>query len=246
MAHTRLLFPETISPGAVLELGSEQARYVGRVLRSKPGDRLSVFNGDDGEWNAELVRIGKNDATLRVLDRLETRTESPLDIHLVQGISRGERMDFVMQKATELGVRRITPVLTDHGMVRLSGDRLIKRQGHWQAVANSACEQCGRVRPPLVDRPVRLNDWFGENRNSEALQLILRPQAGKPLSGYAAPATTLCLLIGPEGGFSAREYEDAQVAGFRAVELGPRVLRTETAAVTALALAQSLWGDLQA
>ncbi len=245
MTHTRLYYPDRISDGAVLALGSEQARYVGRVLRSKPGDRLSVFNGDDGEWRAEITRIGKNDATLAVLDRLETTTESPLDIHLVQGISRGERMDFVMQKATELGVRHITPVLADHGMVRLADDRAAKRQAHWQSVANSACEQCGRVRPPTVDLPIRLNDWFGEHHEQEAMRLILRPHGGKPLSSCAAPTGTLCLLVGPEGGFSPREYEDAEVSGFQAVALGPRVLRTETAAITALALAQSLWGDLQ-
>ncbi len=246
VSHTRLYFPHPISHGAVLELGSDQARYVGRVLRSKPGDRLSVFNGDDGEWQTELVRIGKNDATLRVLEPLDPSTESPLDLHLVQGISRGERMDIVMQKATELGVRRVTPVLADHGMVRLTSERAAKRQAHWQSVANSACEQCGRIRPPRVDLPLRLNDWFGEQRDYDALKLILKPQAGTPLAAVEAPTGTLCFLTGPEGGFSAREYDDAAAAGFLAVELGPRVLRTETAAITALALAQSLWGDLQA
>ena len=246
MTHTRLYFPAPIADGAQLELGTEQARYVGRVLRAKPGDTVSVFNGDDGEWHAELTRIGKNDASLQVLSRMQTQTESPLDIHLVQGISRGERMDFVMQKATELGVTRITPVLTDHGMVRLAGDRISKRQRHWQSIANSACEQSGRVNPPVVDLPVRLNDWFGEAQDAGATRLILRPKAGTPLAGLDAPAAAVCLMIGPEGGFSPREYEDAGIAGFAAVELGPRVLRTETAAVTALAIVQSRWGDLQA
>ncbi|MDJ0758797.1 MAG: 16S rRNA (uracil(1498)-N(3))-methyltransferase [Woeseiaceae bacterium] len=245
MSHTRLHFPHPISDGAILELGSDQARYVGRVLRSKPGDQLSVFNGDDGEWQTELVRIRKSDATLRVLHRLNPATESPLALHLVQGISRGDRMDFVMQKATELGVKRLTPVLADHGMVRLTSERAARRQAHWQSIANSACEQCGRVSPPVVDQPLRLNDWFGEQRDYDASRLILRPQAGTPLSAVAAPAGALCLLVGPEGGFSPREYDDAAAAGFSPVDLGPRVLRTETAAVTALALAQSLWGDLQ-
>ena len=228
-----------------MKLGADQARYVGRVLRSKPGDDVSVFNADDGEWRAVIERIGKNDATLRVAERLVTDTESPLAVHLVQGVSRGERMDFVVQKATELGVTRITPVLTDHGMVRLSGERLEKRRAHWQSVAVSACEQSGRTRPPGVDAPVRLNDWFGQAADSDALRLILKPGAAATLAGRAAPSSGLCVLIGPEGGFSEREYEDATIAGFEAVGLGPRVLRTETAAVAAVTIAQSLWGDLQ-
>lgn len=245
MSHTRLHFDDPISAGALLKLGAEQARYVGRVLRSKPGDGVAVFNADDGEWRAVIERIGKNDATLRVTEQLASATESPLALHLVQGVSRGERMDFVVQKATELGVTRITPVLTDHGMVRLSGDRLKKRRAHWQSVAISACEQSGRIRPPSVDAPVRLNDWFGQCASGDAVRLVLKPGANCALVDSAAPASALCLLIGPEGGFSEREYEDAAIAGFAAVGLGPRVLRTETAAVAAVAIAQSKWGDLQ-
>jgi 16S rRNA (uracil1498-N3)-methyltransferase len=246
VSNTRLYYDAAITAGASLQLGTEQARYVGRVLRAKPGQQVSVFNGDDGEWLAEIESIGKNDATLHIISSTSVATESPLDIHLVQGVSRGERMDFVMQKATELGVKRISPVLSDHGMVRLDGNRAIKRQGHWQSIANSACEQCGRIRPPLVDAPIRLNDWFGRGPAKTATQLILRPDSGKPLASFAAAEKSLCLLVGPEGGFSAREYEDAEVAGFSPVSLGPRILRTETAAVAVLTLAQSLWGDLQA
>lgn len=245
MSRTRLHFDNPITAGALVKLGAEQARYVGRVLRSKPGDEISLFNADDGEWRSVIERIGKNDAALRVVGRIETDTESALAIHLVQGVSRGERMDFVMQKATELGVTRITPVLTDHGMVRLSGDRATKRRAHWQSVAVSACEQSGRIRPPAVETPVRLNDWFGAGASSDATRLVLKPGASDVLGAHDPPSSGLCLLVGPEGGFSDREYEDAGIAGFKACGLGPRVLRTETAAVVAIAIAQSMWGDLQ-
>jgi len=241
---------QTLAPGSELRLGEEPARYLGRVLRLNNGDTIHVFNGDDGEWSAEIRRLGKSEVTLVVHDGVERHTESGLKVHLVQGISRGERMDFVMQKATELGVKRITPVLTDFGVVKLDDKRAAKRRDHWQRVAASACEQSGRIRPPLVDTPLALNDWFGNTRDRnggdrDGSDLILRPGAGNPLGSLGAPQTKLCLLIGPEGGFSEREYADADIGGFEAATLGPRILRTETAAVAAIAIAQSLWGDLK-
>ena len=240
---TRLFVSAALGNGAGLELAGEQARYLGRVLRARVGDRISVFNGDDGEWSAEILAITKGTVRLALIGPVPNEAESPLKVHLVQGISRGERMDFVVQKATELGVKRITPVLTDYGVVRLDGRRAEKRRVHWQRIAESACEQCGRVRPPLVDAPIALNRWFGEF-SGDSTQYVLQPGAGKPLDDNQAPTTKVCLLIGPEGGFSDREYGDAAAAGFDAVSLGPRVLRTETAAVTALTIVQSLWGDL--
>jgi len=162
----------------------------------------------------------------------------------VQGISRGERMDFVVQKATELGVKRISPVLTHHGVVKLDAQRATRRRDHWQSIAESACEQAGRSRPPLIDQPMPLNAWFGARTKETDTDLILRPGATAVLASLAAPVTKVCLLIGPEGGFSDTEYEDAQIAGFNAVSVGPRILRTETAAIAAIAVVQSLWGDL--
>ena len=153
-------------------------------------------------------------------------------------------MDWVVQKATELGVKRITPVLTEYGMVKLDEKRAAKRRDHWQAVAESACEQSGRIRPPLIDAPVALNTWFGMGPSETDTDLILRPGATTALASIKAPSTKVCLLIGPEGGFSHQEYDDADLAGFTAVSLGPRVLRTETAALAAITVAQSLWGDL--
>ncbi len=244
MSLRRIFVADRIAAGAELRLGEDAARYLGRVLRLRVDETVHVFNGEDGEWLARISRIGKNQVMLVVSEKIRNDAESQLRTHLVQGISRGERMDFVVQKATELGVKRVTPVLTDHGVVKLDSARASKRREHWQRVAEHACEQCGRFRPPLIDAPLPLRDWFGGTRDRDTTELILHPQAAASLSGLESPQTKLCLLTGPEGGFSDREYEDAAVAGFKAVSLGPRILRTETAAVAALSIAQSLWGDL--
>lgn len=214
-------------------------------MRARVGDDVSVFNGDGPEWPAQIVAIAKNRVTLQLGDSALTGTESPLKVHLVQGISRGERMDFVVQKATELGVKRISPVLTEYGVVKLSAERAEKRREHWQKIAASACEQSGRTRLPLIDAPIGLKSWFGRKPEKVDAELILAPCAATPLASIAAPQTKACILIGPEGGFSDNEYDDANAAGFTAVSLGPRILRTETAAPAALAVMQSLWGDLR-
>lgn len=244
MALTRLFVNDTLSPGQELQLDGEQARYVGRVLRLRVGDHLTVFNGRGGEFTATATRISKSAAMLLVGEQSDTRSESPLKVHLVQGVSRGERMDLVVQKATELGVKRISPVLTEYGVVKLDKARAAKRRDHWQSVAESACEQSGRTRPPLVDAPMALNAWFGARPKDADTDLILRPGAATALTSMAAPTTKVCLLVGSEGGFSDKEYDDANAAEFTAVSLGPRILRTETAAIAALAVVQSLWGDL--
>jgi len=244
MTYTRLFINDELRSGQELKLGSEKARYIGRVLRLRVGDSVTVFNGRDGEFGATTASIKRNAAVLLVGERLDTVTESPLKLHLVQGVSRGERMDFVVQKATELGVKRISGVLTQHGVVRLDATRAAKRRDHWQSIAESACEQSGRTRPPLIDPITDINDWFGARAKETDTDLLLRPCANTALASVTAPATKVCLLIGPEGGFSDKEYDDAEAAGFAAVSLGPRILRTETAALTALTIAQTLWGDL--
>jgi len=242
---TRLFVSEALINGTVVVVEGDRARYLGRVLRLRTGDPITVFDGTGPEWPATIENMTKSTVTLQVGDSREAGTESPLKIHLVQGVSRGERMDFVVQKATELGVKRITPVLTEYGVVKLDGDRAAKRREHWAGVAVSACEQSGRTRPPLIDAPISLKQWFGAKPAGADVDLILRPGAGTPLAGATAPATKACILVGPEGGFSDTEYEDAEVAGFDAVSLGPRILRTETAAAAALAIMQSVWGDLR-
>jgi len=241
---TRLFVSGQLINGAELLVDGDRARYLGRALRLRVGDEIIVFNGEGPEWTATIDAMTKSTATLRICDSYEAGTESPLKIHLVQGVSRGERMDYVVQKATELGIKRITPVLTEYGVVKFDEKRAAKRREHWEHIAVSACEQCGRTRLPLIDSPMSLKDWFGSKPNDVDAELILRPGAPVGLTGIEAPTTKVCVLIGPEGGFSETEYEDATIADFDAVSLGPRVLRTETAAVAALSVLQSRWGDL--
>ena len=240
---TRLFVSGDLINGAEILIEGDRARYLGRVLRLRVGDEVVVFNGAGPEWAASIAAMTKTTATLEVGESTDAATESPLKIHLVQGISRGERMDYVVQKATELGVKRITPVFTEYGVVKLDEKRAAKRRDHWEGVAASACEQCGRTRLPLIDAPLPLKSWFGMKPADADVDLVLAPGAGTPLATVPAPGTKVCILIGPEGGFSQVEYEDADVSGFQAVSLGPRILRTETAAAAALAVMQASWGD---
>ena len=242
---TRLFVSRALINDTEIELDGDQARYLSRALRARVGDRLNLFDGNGAEWTAAILQISKNTVTLRIDDSHEAGTESPLSVHLVQGISRGERMDFVVQKATELGVKRITPVLTEYSMVKLDGSRAEKRRDHWQRIATSASEQSGRVRLPLIDTPIPLKNWLGDKPQRIDTELILKPGAAATLPSLRPPETKICVLVGPEGGFSDSEYEDAEISGFKAVSLGPRVLRTETAAIATLAMLQSLWGDLR-
>lgn len=242
---TRLFIPDNIHAGSVHILPPEQARYLGKVLRLKTGDEVAVFNGDCGEWRARITSFTRKAVTVEAIEARDRNVESPLSVWLVQGLSRGDRMDTVVQKATELGVDRITPVLTHRGTVKLDGSRIEKRRQHFQGIANSACEQSGRTRPPSVDAPIGLNDWLGQATLPNT-RFILDPRSGAPLTdGQGPDDRRLCLLVGPEGGFSEREEEDAAIAGFAPVSLGPRVLRTETAAIAAMAAVQLYWGDLQ-
>jgi 16S rRNA (uracil1498-N3)-methyltransferase len=245
MRQTRLYIEGEYATGSELEVGTEKARYLGRVLRLRVGDPVIVFNGTGAAYSAEIAAFSRSGATLGVRDAITTGSESPLKVHLVQGISRGERMDFVVQKATELGVKRITPLLTERGVVKLDRTRAEKRRQHWQKVAASACEQCGRVRLPLLDAPERLDAWLSAKPRHAELDVILRPGATQSLSTIDKPASKICILIGPEGGFSDAECQLADTARFVPVSLGPRVLRTETAAAAALAILQARWGDLR-
>ncbi len=244
MPKVRLYIPAPVTAEAIQELNAEQAHYLGRVLRMKPGGALTVFDGVGAEYPATVESVGKTSARLGVGERHVEDRESPRDLRLIQGVSRGERMDFVVQKATELGVTVIQPVITARTVVRLSGDRRARRHAHWQRVAISACEQCGRNRLPEVAAPVSLNDYLG--RDSEAaLRATLSPLATTRLADAPAPGDgSADLLIGPEGGLDDEERELARQAGFQAYSLGPRVLRSETAALAALAIAQTLWGDI--
>lgn len=227
--------------GGDVVLPEGPARHVARVLRLAEGAHVQLFDGAGLEARAVLVEASRK----RVVARIEAveagRGESPLTVHLGQAISKGDRMDYAIQKAVELGVAAITPLYTEHGDVRLKGEREAKKLGHWQAVAASACEQCGRAVVPTVYPPRFLAEWLAERR--EVLRLVLHPASQGALERTGAPGSA-ALLIGPEGGLSASEVEAATAAGFAPLSLGPRILRTETAPVVALALLQYRFGDL--
>lgn len=233
-----LLYRRPLSLGEH-ELPEAQAHYIGRVLRMAEGDALQLFDGSGNEFRGKLLEVGKKRVVVQLDESFAGQVESPLQIHLGQGLSRGERMDWAIQKATELGVNEITPIFSERCEVRLKDERADKRLSHWRQVAASACEQCGRSRVPVIHPPVLLADWIKQTQAD--LKLVLHPVA-EPLVSHAKPAT-LAFLIGPEGGLSDAEVDQAQGAGFLPARLGPRVLRTETAPVVALAVAQQLWGD---
>ena len=221
------------------ELPEAQAHYIGRVLRHAAGDAVQLFDGSGQEYLGALIEVGKKAVRVELREQLAGQAESPLRIHLGQGLSRGERMDWAIQKATELGVSEITPIVSERCEVRLKDERADKRLAHWRQVAISACEQCGRSVLPVIHAPIILAEWQGHVQAE--LKLVLHPVAA-PLESHARPHS-LAFLIGPEGGLSEAEVEQAKAAGFHAARLGPRVLRTETAPVVALAVAQQLWGD---
>jgi 16S rRNA (uracil1498-N3)-methyltransferase len=243
MSKTRLFCPAPLRPDCRFTLDAGQTRYLARALRLRAGEKLTVFDGSGGEYLAEIVRIGKRGADIQTGALLGASMESPLQIRLLQGLSKGDRMDTVVQKATELGVQRISPLLTDHSVVKIDGQRATRRREHWQKIAQSACEQCGRNIVPAIDEAISLNHWFDQNRDESGTRLVFRPKAATPLSSVGRPTAVLTILIGPEGGFSSAEYECAAAAGFGEVSLGPRVLRTETATIAAVSAAQTLWGD---
>lgn len=225
-----------------LSLADELAHYIGRVLRLAPGAPVQIFNGSGQEWPGEVLEVSKRQVNLRLAAAIPGMPESPLQVHLGQAMSRGERMDWAIQKAVELGVDEITPLFTERCEVKLQGERADKRQAHWQQIAVSACEQCGRSVVPRVNAPIALAHWL-DGLECE-LKLVLHHRSEQNLQALAAPAS-LGLLIGPEGGLSADEISLAQTSGFLPARFGPRVLRTETAPVVALTLAQQWWGDLR-
>ncbi len=225
--------------GATLALTAEASHYVARVLRLKVDDPVQVFNSRDGEFQARLVSVTRQAVTVKLLEAVSNASDPVYPVHLGLGLSRGERFDYAIQKSTELGVTRITPLITTFCEVRLNADRQQKKMQHWQKVVISACEQCGRSKVPLVDAPTDLLPWLEAHPGG----LLLDAGTG---SGFPAdpPGDSVNLLIGPEGGLSSEEREAAFRSAYQAVRLGPRVLRTETAPVVALTLVQYLYGDL--
>lgn len=242
---SRIYFPAGIPAHGRAELAPEQAHHATRVLRLGPGDALTLFDGRGREFAARIARISKSGVTIDVGECRAVDRESPLAVTLAQAISSGERMDYTVQKAVELGTSLIQPLVTERGVVRLEPARASRRRAHWQSIAIAACEQCGRNCVPPVAPIVALRDWLGGLGASPSLRIVLSPRGALALGALPAPGPGAMLLAGPEGGLTAEEQRDAERHGFTAVRLGPRVLRTETAAVAALAAMQALWGDFR-
>jgi len=241
---TRIYFPSEIPVHGECMLPPDQAHHVARVLRLAVGEAVTLFDGEGAEYSAVIVRIAKPGVTLNVGERRAVDRESPLQVVLAQAISSGERMDYTVQKTVELGVARIQPLGSGRSVVRLDGSRAEKRVAHWRAIAIAACEQCGRNRVPPVLPVLSFSAWLGRGTEHDGVRVMLSPHAQVNLRDLPRPSAMVTLLAGPEGGYSLEEQRDAEIAGFTPVRLGPRVLRTETAAVAALAAMQTLWGDL--
>lgn len=243
MAIPRVFTDQTIAAGAEIGLEPGPSHHLLKVLRLKPGAGLRLFNGRGGSFAAVLSGHRGQEVRVAVSDFDPADDASPLAIELAIGVSRGERMDWVVQKAVELGASAIRPLITERTEVRLAGERRDKKLGHWRQIAIAACEQCGRNRLPDIHAPQPLADWLPA---AAGLRLVLAPGATTALAGIeATEPDAVTLLIGPEGGLSAAEVDAAIAAGFQAVGLGPRVLRTETAPLAALAICQARWGDFR-
>lgn len=240
----RVYVPQPLHPGREVELPVQAGEHLVRVLRLERGHPLRLFNGDGAEYGGEIASLAKRAVTARVLEAHEAPAlESPLRVTLAQGIARGEKMDWILQKATELGVARIVPLVTDRTEVRLDAERAERRLAHWHAVLGSACEQCGRNRLPQLDEPQRLADWAAQPGEDGELRLALDPQGATSLRELPR-AARMTLVVGPEGGLSEHDLDTLAQARFAGLRLGPRILRTETAGLAALAALQTLHGDL--
>lgn len=241
MRIPRFYEPSDFSIGQIHSLSDATTQHVSRVLRMKAGDQITLFNGNGSEFLCTLARVDKRHVDVNIIEQVSTSRSSPLKIHIGQSISRGERMDYAIQKATELGMSRMTPLFTERCEVRLNDDRRDKRSKHWQQIAISACEQSLRNELPHIEPIQPIQDWLN---NVEAdLKLVLHHHTEQPLGNFPRPAS-IALLIGPEGGLTEEEVTAALNAGFKPVALGPRVMRTETTPVAAQAVLQYLWGDL--
>lgn len=242
MRTARVYVDVSLAAGVELGLPADAAAHLARVLRLGPGDPVTLFNGDGRDYAGHLLAAHRQETRVLVDSAGEPEPDPPLRLHLAIGVSRGERMDFVIQKAVELGAASVRPLFTERSVVRLDAERGERRHAHWRGVLVAACEQSGRRRLPALHPAMPLADWLP---SFEGSGLLLDPQAEQSLPGLPAPAVDVTLLVGPEGGLSPEERARARRSGFIGVRLGPRILRTETAPLAALAAMQALWGDLR-
>lgn len=241
MRISRIYTAQPLHSNSLVELETEPSHHLTRVLRLGVGDPVTLFDGSGGEYPGEITAVDKKHAHVTTGSHLPGERESPLSIHLGIAVSRGERMDWIVQKSTELGVTALTPLVTEYSPVRLSGERADKKIQHWQHIAISACEQCGRNRLPLINPLQALDTWLAHTAAEQ--KFVLHPRAGN--TAIDAAPRSIALLVGPEGGLSNSEIETAARSGYAALSLGPRVLRTETAPLAALAILQAYWGDMR-
>lgn len=242
MRTVRIYQPGSYQSNELLALSPEASQHVAVVLRMQIGEQLTLFCGDNREFTATIEAVKKKQVMVTVNAVTAINKESPLAIHLAQAISKGERMELVMQKAVELGVIRITPIISERCVVKLDQERMGKKLHQWQAIVIAACEQSGRNTVPVVHPPLTLARYLQEE--SAQLKLILHPGGNKNWRDYTFTQSNIALLIGPEGGLSDAEVHSASAQGFQPLSLGPRILRTETAAITALSVLQAVAGDL--
>jgi 16S rRNA (uracil1498-N3)-methyltransferase len=241
MRIPRIYIDQALAITESVLLNESVSHYLSKVLRMQEGRELIVFNGQGGEYSAQIKEVGKKQVSIQVNQFTEDNRQSPLELHLAIGVSRGERMDWVLQKATELGVTRIIPLITERTEVKIKGEKQDKKMQHWQQIIVSACEQCQRNLLPLLQEPQLIDDWL--KTVSTDYRFVLHHRNHQSLSKSTAPKS-VTLLIGPEGGLSEEEIILAENEKFQSLRLGPRVLRTETAPVAAISLVQYLWGDL--
>lgn len=243
MSNLRFYSAEALAIGATVKLSDNAATHATRVMRLGVGDSLILFNGDGYDYDCELVSTKKSETLVTIKQSTQITNESSLNITLLQGISSGDRMDYTIQKAVELGVKSIQPISTERSVVKLSAERAEKRIEHWQGVAIAACEQSGRAFVPKVSHPMTLSAWLAQYPTLNICRILLNPVGAKRLAELSKPNEEIQLLIGAEGGLSNNEIELAGKYGFQSFILGPRILRTETAALTAIVTMQTLWGD---
>jgi len=240
----RIFHPEALVAGTSVTLTSSAAAHSGKSLRLVENDELWLFNGDGFDYRGKIAHAGRNRTIVLVGDRVHPATESPLSITLMQGVCRNSRMDMLIQKSTELGVHRIVPVICQRSIARIGADRAARKTAHWLSIAVSACEQCGRARIPAISSPCKPDIAMETVVPADATKLLLDPAGEHSIEAALRPGKPVALFIGPEGGLTDDETAAATKAGFRRIQLGPRVLRTETAPITALSIIQYLIGDL--
>jgi len=252
MRQLRFYIPLLLKTDQEYDIPENSARHMVRVLRLTEGDEITLFNGDNNEYTAQLIAASKKSVRVKVLRQCVVNRESSLNTHLIQSLSKGDKMETTIQKVVELGVSEVTPVRSERSNVSLAGPRLEKKMLHWQGVIQSACEQTGRNRLPELHELSALKVVLDGYKEAESLKLILSPHVEMSLAkinelspvDYQLPPKDVIILIGPEGGLSESEINHALDCGFVAIKVGPRVLRTETAGPAILSIVQMLWGDL--